>query len=104
MKLNGRRLMKDDSRRLGVFVPQALPENWRSGIISRDNLFNGMVLPNKTEIVDRWLAADGSHNVVINTPSGQTFCGRALAWDPMQPVGRARHAVPSLRWRRKAYF
>lgn len=77
---------EDNSRRLGVFVPQALPENWRSGISSEDNLFNGMVLPDKTEIVDLWLAADGSHNVVINTPSGQTFCGRAQAWDPMQPL------------------
>jgi hypothetical protein len=76
----------DDSRRLGVFVPGALPENWRSGNQIEDNLFNGMVLPNKTEIVDRWLAADGSHNVVINTPTGQTFCGRAMAWDPMQPL------------------
>ncbi len=77
---------ENNSRRLGVFVPQALPENWRSGNRIEDNLFNGMVLPNKTEIVDRWFAADGSHNVVINTPSGQTFCGRALAWDPMQPL------------------
>lgn len=77
---------EDNSLRLGVFVPQALSENWRSGISIENNLFNGLVLPNKTEIVDRWLAADGSHNVVINTPSGQTFCGRALAWDPMQPL------------------
>jgi hypothetical protein len=77
---------ENNSRRLGVFVPQALPQNWRSGISIEDNLFNGMALPNKTEIVDHWLAANGSHNVVINTPSGQTFCGRALAWDPMQPL------------------
>ena len=77
---------ENNSRRLGVSVPQALPENWRSGISIEDNPFNGRVLPNKTEIVDRWLAAEGSHNVVINTPSGQTFCGRALAWDPMQPL------------------
>ncbi len=41
--------------------------------------------PGKTEIVDRWLAADGSQNVVINTP-GHTLCGRLLAWDPMQPL------------------
>jgi hypothetical protein len=75
-----------DSRRLGVFVPQAPPENWRSGIGIEDNLFNGMVLPNKTEIVDRWLAADGSQNIVINTPGGHTLCGRARAWDPIQPL------------------
>jgi hypothetical protein len=76
----------DDSRQLGVFVPQSLPKNWRSGIGIEDNLFNGLVLPGKTEIVDRWLAADGSHNVVINTPTGLTLCGRARAWDPMQPL------------------
>ena len=51
-----------------------------------DNLFNGMVLPTKTEIVDRWLAADGTHNVVLNTPSGDTLCGRAQAWTPMNPL------------------
>lgn len=81
----------DDSRRLGVFVPQPLPENWRSGGGIEDNILNPMILnpivrPGKTEIVDRWLAADGSHNVIISTPGGQTLCGRALAWDPMWPL------------------
>lgn len=38
------------------------------------------------EIVDRWLAADGSHNVLIRTPSGNMLCGRAEAWDPMRPL------------------
>ena len=76
----------DDSRRLGIFVPQALPENWRPGSGIEDNMFNGTVLPNKTEVVDRWLAADGAQNVVINTPDGHTLCGRARAWDPMQPL------------------
>jgi hypothetical protein len=77
---------EDNSRRLGVFVPQPLPENWRSGIRIEDNILNPMVLPGQTEIVDRWLAADGSHNVIIDTPGGHTLCGRALAWDPMQPL------------------
>lgn len=76
---------KDKSRQLGVFVPQPIPENWRPRISVEDNLFNGMVLPTRTEIVDRWLAADGNHNVVINTPSGETLCGRAKPWDPMNP-------------------
>jgi len=75
-----------DSRRLGVFVPQPLPENWRSGIRAQDTILNPMVLPNKTEIMDRWLAADGSQNVVINTPGAHTLCGRSLAWDPLQPL------------------
>jgi len=76
----------DENRQLGVFTGPTLPENWRSGIGVEDNVFNGVFLPGKTEMVDRWLAADGSHNVVINTPSGHILCGRALPWDPMQPL------------------
>lgn len=76
----------DDSRRLGIFVPQSLPENWRSGLRIEDNLFNGMVPPDRTEVVDRWLSLDGTQNVVINTPGGHTLCGRAQAWNPMQPL------------------
>jgi len=76
---------QDESRQLGVFVPRPIPENWRPRIVVEDNLFNGMTLPTRTEIVDRWLAADGNHNVVINTPSGETLCGRAKPWDPMNP-------------------
>jgi len=76
----------DESLHLGVYSPRPLPANWTSGMVTEDNLFDGMVVPRKTEIVDRWLAADGSHNVVIHTPGGDTFCGRALAWDPMQPL------------------
>lgn len=76
----------DDSRHLGVFVPQPLPENWRSGSGIGDKILNPMVRTGKTEIVDSWLAADGSHNVIVNTPGGQTLCGWALPWDPMQPL------------------
>jgi hypothetical protein len=79
-------LEKDQSRQLGVFMPQAIPDNWRPGITVEDNWFNGMVVPAKTEIVDRWQAADGSRNVVLNTTSGETLCGRAQPWDPMRPM------------------
>ena len=50
------------------------------------NTFDGMMAPVETELVDRWQASDGSSNVVINTPNGDTFCGRAEAWNPMQPL------------------
>jgi len=40
----------------------------------------------RIEIVDRWLAADGSHNVLVRTASGDLLCGRADAWDPMRPM------------------
>jgi hypothetical protein len=76
----------DESRQLGVFVPPAGPKSQRPGIVVEDNLFNGMVIPARTEIVDRWLAADGSHNVVLNTSSGETLCGRAQPWNPMSPL------------------
>ena len=85
----------ENFRRLGVFVPQALPENWRPGIKIEDKLFNGTVLPGKTEIVDRWLSVDGTQNVVINTPGGNTLCGRVEAWDPMQALDeRLMHFRP----------
>ncbi len=74
------------SRRLGDFTPPGVPENWRPRITVEDNPFNGMVAPAQTEIVDRWLAADGSQRVVVNTPSGDTLCGRARRWDPMNPL------------------
>lgn len=38
------------------------------------------------ETIDRWLAADGSQNVMITLPSGETYCGRAEAWNPMNPL------------------
>ena len=54
-----------------------------------------MVLPGKTEIVDRWLSVDGTQNVVINTPGGNTLCGRVEAWDPMQALDeRLMHFRP----------
>jgi hypothetical protein len=65
--------------------------SWRRGSKSAaslpdNNLFDGMVAPAETELVDRWQAADGSNNVVIKTPNGDTLCGRAEAWDPMRPL------------------
>jgi hypothetical protein len=65
--------------------------SWRRGSKSAaslpdNNLFDGMVAPAETELVDRWQAADGSNNVVINTPNGETLCGRAEAWDPLRPL------------------
>jgi len=73
-------------RKLGGQVPRRVPENWRPRITVGENRFNGMTVPATTEIVDRWLAANGSHNVVIETPGGETLCGRARAWDPMRPL------------------
>jgi hypothetical protein len=83
-----------DTRDLGVFRPQPLPENWRRGMPLDANRFDGMIAPDEVEVVDRWLAADGSHNVVVNTPSGDTYCGRAEAWSPLNPLFE-----PIMMWR-----
>lgn len=89
-ELDGRREWRLDpfagQRRLGVFTPHALPENWRSGIPYRTDPSGGRAAPERVEIVDRWLAADGSHNVMVEMPSGERLCGRAEAWNPMQPL------------------
>jgi hypothetical protein len=72
-------------RRLGTPPPPAAPGE-RTGWFREDNLFDGMMAPAETEVLDRWLAADGSRNVVVETPSGDTYCGRSTAWDPMNPL------------------
>jgi hypothetical protein len=67
------------------------PWNWRRGagaeaLAPFDNTFNGKTAPTKVVIVDRWLAADGSHSVIIETPDGLRMCGRARPWDPLEPL------------------
>jgi len=74
------------TRHLGKHVPRAMPPNWRPAMRPEANRFDGMVAPAELEVVDRWLAADGSHNVVITAPDGETYCGRAEAWNPMNPL------------------
>lgn len=78
-------------RHLGSSEYRKQPPSWRTGANGRElmpggNTFDGMMAPAETELVDRWQAADGSNNVVINTPNGETLCGRAEAWNPMQPL------------------
>ena len=72
-------------RNLGAPPPQAATGE-RKGWLTEENLFDGMVAPGETEVLDRWLAADGSRNLVVETPSGDTYCGRATAWNPMNPL------------------
>lgn len=78
-------------RKLGSSEYNKRPPIWRtgingSGLLMEGNTFDGMMAPAETELVDRWQATDGSNNVVINTPNGDTLCGRAEAWNPMQPM------------------
>lgn len=73
-------------RRLGEFDPPAPPRNWLLSIAVEDNRLDGVTLPARTKIVDRWLAADGSHNVLIRIAGGETLCGRGQPWDPLRPL------------------
>lgn len=81
----------ETDRQLGSARPYQPPANWDKNagapyLADFDNRFNGMTVPAEVEIVDRWLASDGSHNVVVNLPNGDTVCGRAEAYNPMQPL------------------
>jgi hypothetical protein len=76
---------------LGEIAEFERPHNWKFGagtghLAPFENIFNGNTVPDKVVIVDRWKGADGSHSVVVETPSGLRLCGRALAWDPMRPL------------------
>jgi hypothetical protein len=75
------------SRRLGEPAPGP-GAGVRQPIPGLDgNLPEGAATPRAAvEIVDRWQGADGSHHVLVRTPAGDMLCGRAEAWDPMQPL------------------
>lgn len=77
---------EEPERRLGEFVRPPLPRNWQPSLRLEPNRFDDVFLPGETEVIDRWLAADGSHNVVIRTAGGVTLCGRAQPWDPVRPL------------------
>jgi hypothetical protein len=78
-------------RQLGSASEYQAPANWNrhagapffAGFDSRSHV---VTLPEDVEIADRWQAADGSHQVVVNLPSGEMMCGRSEAYNPMQPL------------------
>ncbi|MGD8680330.1 MAG: hypothetical protein PVJ33_08160 [Lysobacterales bacterium] len=76
----------DGQRKLGVLTPSPHPRNWRSGQVMEWRRPGGTPLPAQVEILDRWKAADGSHNVIVETPGGDLLCGRAEAWNPVSPL------------------
>jgi hypothetical protein len=81
----------DSARQLGVHTPRDLPANWGRGrgneeLLSRNPEMAVSMAPGEPVILDRWLDTNGDHNVVVTLPSGDTLCGRAQAWDPMQPL------------------
>lgn len=82
---------RNETYRLGSPRSTEFPSNWQphagaEALAPLDNDFNGMTVPEEVEIVDRWVATDGSQNVIVETPAGLRLCGRARAWDPMRPM------------------
>jgi hypothetical protein len=72
----------DDPRRLGAPAREAP----RRGSEANNPPAENFEIAVGVEIIDRWLAADGSRNVLMRTPSGHVLCGRTEAWDPMRPL------------------
>ena len=77
------------ARALGRDVSRAAPANWQRG--AGAGLLTGsgdadQAAHARQAIVDRWLAADGSHHVQVAMPDGTLVCGRVNAWDPLRPL------------------
>lgn len=49
------------------------------------NRFDGMTSPSEVEIMDRWMGADGTHEVVVRSPDGNVYCGRQGPVDDLRP-------------------
>ncbi len=82
---------QESTRRLGSAKGYQPPANWNRNagaafFADFEDRSHIVTLPDEAEIVDRWQADDGSHNVIVNLPSGEALCGRAAAFNPMQPL------------------
>jgi hypothetical protein len=84
----------EPARSLGRPWPRRENRPQPGGLQPGPNRFDGVLAPARPEVVDRWLAADGSHNVVVHASSGETYCGRSEAWNPMNPLYE-----PIMTWR-----
>lgn len=73
-------------RQLGDRPSAREAEYGQSRFNSDADLFESRTRPERTEVLDRWVSSDGSQNVVITTAAGQTLCGRAPSWDPLNPL------------------
>jgi hypothetical protein len=80
-------LLPDEPDETPAHPGRAWPRAWDRPVLATEaNRFDDAYLPGETEILDRWRAADGAHEVVMRTPTGHTLCGRAAAWNPMEPL------------------
>ena len=77
---------KEKPLTLGAFKAPPLPANWSSSITMEENLFDGTVALTSPEVMDEWVDVSGGYNMVVKTQSGRTLCGRAQAWNSMNPL------------------
>lgn len=90
-KADGLAPPQEASRALGTAKSYRPPANWSRNagaafFASFDDRSHEPNLPADVTVVDRWQAADGSHQVVVQLPTGESMCGRAEAYNPMQPL------------------
>lgn len=83
--------LRETSQILGTARLYQPPANWNRNagaafFASFDDRSHEPNLPADVTVVDRWQAADGSHQVVVQLPTGESLCGRAAPHDPMQPL------------------
>ena len=89
--LHAARAMRHDDERMQETQPLGLVQRGSRPVATGDNtsfarVAAGVHLPAVPTIRDRWLAGDGSHQVMVALPNGDIVCGRAEAWDPMRPL------------------
>jgi len=71
---------------VGRPVESAFYARFRRPVLERRRtLFDHRQAPRAAEVLDRWLEPGGTQRVVVNTPSGETLCGRQAAVDVFRP-------------------
>jgi len=78
-------------RTLGAARSYLPPANWNrhagaAFLASFDDRSHEVSPLPEVTVVDRWQAGDGSHQVLVQLPDGESLCGRAEAYNPMQPL------------------
>ncbi|NND44993.1 MAG: hypothetical protein HKN58_06685 [Xanthomonadales bacterium] len=68
-----------------------LQSEWKAGFTAPlleavDTLFSRDFAPVEAEVLDQWTEPGGVRRVVMRLPSGETLCGRAAPWDPLNPL------------------
>lgn len=82
-----RRRRAPSARIPGVPAIPELPPNFVRPLLPlRANAFDGRMSTGQQEVLDQWVEPGGAVNAVVRLPNGDVLCGRAAAWDPMNPL------------------